>query len=197
MRVRGRPREFDLDQALDHAIRVFRARGYHATSIGDLSAATDLSAGSIYKAFKDKQAIFIAALDRYDSLRQKQLETAANGRESGLAKLRAVLMAYAALCCGEEGETGCMVVGAATGLSSLEPPIADKVRAGLEMRHTLLGTLLRQGQEDGSVRRDLDAQTATDMLLCLVLGMRVIGKTGRPASEMEAVVAISLASVAA
>ncbi|WP_428115063.1 TetR/AcrR family transcriptional regulator, partial [Bradyrhizobium sp.] len=65
----GRPREFDMDKALDRAIGVFRERGFHATSIGDLKDATDLTAGSIYKAFKDKRAVFLAAFDRYTSLR--------------------------------------------------------------------------------------------------------------------------------
>src|SRR6218665_3263436 len=63
-RSRGRPREFDRDEALDRAIRIFCQRGYHATSIGELGEAMGLTAGSIYKAFKDKRAVFLAALDR-------------------------------------------------------------------------------------------------------------------------------------
>jgi TetR/AcrR family transcriptional repressor of nem operon len=63
-RVRGRPREFDMDDALDQAIRIFRERGYNATSIGDLTDAMGLASGSLYKAFKDKREMFLAAFDR-------------------------------------------------------------------------------------------------------------------------------------
>ncbi|SUE06858.1 Bacterial regulatory proteins, tetR family [Pantoea agglomerans] len=48
---RGRPRAFDTDAALDSAMLVFRQKGYHATSIGDLGQAMQLTTGSIYKAF--------------------------------------------------------------------------------------------------------------------------------------------------
>ncbi|MGG2478048.1 TetR/AcrR family transcriptional regulator, partial [Rhizobium sp. BR5] len=64
-RHRGRPREFDIERALDGAIRVFSRRGYHATSVGDLTDAMELAQGSLYKAFKDKKAIFIATMERY------------------------------------------------------------------------------------------------------------------------------------
>ena len=73
-----------MDIALDRAVRVFRERGYHATSIGDLTTAMRLATGSIYKAFRDKHAVFLAAFERYTSLRQEQTRSAAacgtNGR---------------------------------------------------------------------------------------------------------------------
>ena len=61
----GRPREFELDAAVDDAIEVFRAHGYHGTSVQDLSEGTGLARGSLYKAFHDKRTLFLAALDHY------------------------------------------------------------------------------------------------------------------------------------
>jgi len=46
-RLRGHRREFDMDDALDQAIRIFRERGYNATSIGDLTDAMGLASGSL------------------------------------------------------------------------------------------------------------------------------------------------------
>ena len=69
-RGRGRPREFDVEAALDAALRVFSERGYHAASISELTEAMGLAAGSVYKAFGDKRGIFLATFDRYRAVRR-------------------------------------------------------------------------------------------------------------------------------
>src|SRR5277367_2937471 len=79
-RPRGRPREFDMNEALDRAIQVFCEQGYNATSIGDLIDAMGLASGSIYKAFRDKRAVFLAALDRHIILRKEQIAAAARSQ---------------------------------------------------------------------------------------------------------------------
>src|ERR1700733_16129953 len=93
-RPRGRPREFDMDVALDQAIRVFCEQGYSATSIGDLIDAMGLASGSIYKAFRDKRAVFLAAFDRYVSLRNAQLAAVAHTSKPARGRLGDVLAFY-------------------------------------------------------------------------------------------------------
>ena len=61
----ARPREFDMDQALDAAMSTFWAQGYEATSMTDLVEATGLQKGSLYKAFDDKHDLFMKSLSRY------------------------------------------------------------------------------------------------------------------------------------
>jgi len=61
----ARPREFDADAALERAMQAFWAKGYKATSLDELCAATRLSRSSLYAAFGGKRALLHRSLDRY------------------------------------------------------------------------------------------------------------------------------------
>jgi TetR/AcrR family transcriptional regulator, transcriptional repressor for nem operon len=173
----GRPREFDMDDALDKAVRVFRERGYHATSIGDLTDAMQLASGSIYKAFKDKHAVFLAAFDRYAALRNDQTRRAADTDKSAHDRLRDVLASYVEASQGIEGRRGCLVVCGNIELAALDPEIEARVSASLRKNEAFLADLIRQGHADGSIPTHVAAEDTARVMVCLTQGLRVVGKT--------------------
>ena len=61
----GRPREFDVDKALDLALQVFWRKGYEGASMADLTEAMGITKPSLYAAFGNKEELFRKALDRY------------------------------------------------------------------------------------------------------------------------------------
>ncbi|MHC2338070.1 TetR/AcrR family transcriptional regulator [Bradyrhizobium sp. USDA 4454] len=191
-RPRGRPREFDVDQALDKAIRVFREQGYNATSIEDLTAAMGLASGSIYKAFKDKRAVFLAALDRYMRLRNDQVASIARTQGSARERLRAVLGFYVDSAKGIEGRRGCMMVGSAVELAIADREVAARVGATLARNEAFLADLIRQGQADGSISSRIDPEDTARMMVCLTQGLRVVGKSGRAPADTAAAVDIAM-----
>ena len=65
MKLTGRPRQFDEEQALERALELFSKQGYAATSMADLVEHTGVSKQSLYNTFGDKRSLFLAALDRY------------------------------------------------------------------------------------------------------------------------------------
>jgi len=187
-RGRGRPREFDIDEALDRAILHFRKHGYNGVSIADLSGALKLSSGSIYKAFLNKHNLFSAALDRYMALRSARLLDIMNSEESGREKLRRLLVFYAESSHASEGRYGCLVIVGAVELASTDEEIAAKVSSALEGNQKRLKDIILQGQNDGSISKKVDAETTARLMLSLAQGMRVLGKTGQKREDMMAVV---------
>jgi TetR/AcrR family transcriptional regulator, transcriptional repressor for nem operon len=196
VRPRGRPREFDIDTALDRAIRVFREHGYNATSIGDLIGAMGLASGSIYKAFKDKRAVFLAAFERYMSLRNEQLRQVADTAKCGRERLIDVLAFYVESSRGIEGRRGCLVVGSAVELAIADREIAARVSASLARNQAFLADLIRQGQADKSIPGHVDPEATARVMVYLTQGMRVVGKAGWPPPDASTVVATVMKLVA-
>src|SRR5881296_3008233 len=62
----GRPRAFDVDKALERALRMFWRKGFEGTSLSDLTKAMGINRPSLYAAFGNKEALFRKALDRYE-----------------------------------------------------------------------------------------------------------------------------------
>jgi AcrR family transcriptional regulator len=116
----GRPREFDIEQALDRALRVFWRKGYEGASLPDLTKAMGINRPSLYAAFGNKEALFRKALDRYltgpaGHLRKAFDEPTARGvvkkfLEGAIDLVtdarnpRGCFMVQSALACGETGD---------------------------------------------------------------------------------------------
>ena len=63
--MKGRPRKFDTDKALESAMLVFWRNGYEGSSLSELTAAMEINRPSLYGTFGDKEQLFLKALERY------------------------------------------------------------------------------------------------------------------------------------
>jgi AcrR family transcriptional regulator len=174
----GRPREFDIDAALDKAIAVFSELGYQGASIAELKNAMQLASGSLYKAFRNKRDIFLAAFDRYKLLRDAALRESIGTDGSGRDRLGRYLMHYAEGSHGSNGRKGCLVIGSAVELALFDDEAARRIEAAMTRNEAMIASLIREGRADGSINKGLDAASAARMMLCLTQGLKVVGRTG-------------------
>ena len=151
-----------------------------------------LSTGSIYKAFSDKNAVFRAALEHYSQRRDEQLRPLLGAESTGFGKIRAMLMFYAETSHDIEGRLGCLVASGTTDIATFDAATAAQLTAALQRIEAKVLGLIEQGQADGSIPAELDAATAVRALLCVLEGLRIVGKTGRSRAEMMAVASHAL-----
>ncbi|MDH3683729.1 MAG: TetR/AcrR family transcriptional regulator [Acidimicrobiia bacterium] len=62
---RGRPPRFDADHVVDAAIGAFFAKGFDATTLADLEAATGVDRSTLYNSFGGKRGLYHKATERY------------------------------------------------------------------------------------------------------------------------------------
>lgn len=188
----GRPREFDIDDAVRDAMDVFWTRGYHATSLPDLLGGTGLSRGSLYKAFGDKRALFLRALDLYAEEGLEALGSTLQAPGSTRQAIRTALLRYVDLSAGDKGRRGCLVVATASEMTMHDPEIAARVQRMFRRIQDLLEATVARGMASGEFPTGHRPRDLARFLLCQVQGMRVVGKSGSNRSDMEMVVDIAL-----
>ncbi|MDB5832351.1 MAG: TetR family transcriptional regulator [Caballeronia sp.] len=129
---RGRPREFDLDEVVDSAGRVFWEGGYHATSVGTLCDATGLLRGSLYGAFGDKHGLLIAAFERYADGAVARLKERLAADLPPRECLREALLHYTRLSADLAGRHGCFITNAALELLPADEVLRPYIETTLQ-----------------------------------------------------------------
>ena len=191
----GRPREFDIEDAVRDAMNVFWTRGYHATSLTDLLDGTGLSRGSLYKAFGDKKSLFLKALSCYAEAGLEELGETLAAPGSVKQAIRAALTLYVPLSTGNAGRRGCMVMATAAEMLPHDPEVGARIQDTFRRILALLAGAVRRGQATGEITIDQDARDVARFLACQIEGMRLLGKVGATRQDMTAVVEAAMRSL--
>lgn len=169
----ARPREFDMDQALEGAMRIFWRRGYHATNLPDLLTAMSLTRGSFYKAFVDKESVYLEALDYYD---RKVVSTAVAALESCKAA-NAIDCLSLIFQTSTSQDDGCFICNAMIEMAPVNPRVAEKTsQMSIRIRDAIKGTLDRFDIKNPEASN----QTLAVAILHLYFGQKALnrGKAG-------------------
>jgi TetR/AcrR family transcriptional repressor of nem operon len=188
----GRPREFDIDEAVRDAIEVFRSHGYHGTSVQNLIEGTGLARGSLYKAFHDKRSLFLAALDHYTAASLQRLADGLSAPGPAKAAIRETLMGYARRAAEQQGRRGCLITAAAMEMMPEDVEVGALITRMFRRLEDLFAAAIIRGQVAGEIPSGYDERAIARHLVCTIQGLRVLGKTGPSDKETAEIVDQSL-----
>jgi len=158
-------------------MKVFWDKGYEATTMQDLVRASGLLKGSLYGAFGDKQAMYLAALKHYNRTRI-QAEIDMLGRD-GSARQKIARLFDNVIDSTKRGifAGGCLLCNA-----SLEKAAGDRViREEVRTTIRLLKLSIMEALQDRVVNEERAASLAA-FIVSAYFGTRVLAKAGAPAA---------------
>jgi AcrR family transcriptional regulator len=190
--TKGRPREFDVSDALAAALRVFWSKGYEGTSLTDLTEAMGITRPSLYAAFVNKESLFRMALDLSEEEKLAYTRRALDAPTTrGVAErmLRGALDSQ----CSDCEPKGCLRVISSVACGAEAEGIREEVIARRASSFKALVDRFERGKADGDLPPDADVEGLTRYLIALMQGMAVQASGGASRCELERLVETSLA----
>ena len=188
----GRPREFELDDAVRKAMGVFWDRGYHDASLPDLLEGMELSRGSFYKAFVDKRGVYLRALDVYIDDAIRKVGEILHSNPSPKAAIREAFARQVEESSGKEGLRGCFVVLSAVEMLPADEEVSGRISRLFRRLQDLYAAAIIRSQALGEINSALDERSLARFLVCQIQGMRVLGKAGADRDATRAMVDFAL-----
>lgn len=158
------------ESILDAATTVFAEAGYHRTRASDIAARLGISEPVVFQNFGSKAALYAAVLDRVvgqsDERLNALLVTDVGSHRSVSALLAHVLAPEHVERMHSRGALGALLADAA-GLTG-DPEVAEPARHAIARVAQTLAGLLREGQQAGDIRADLDPEAGAWWLVTLL-----------------------------
>lgn len=186
---RGRPKQFDRDDALDKALQLFWRHGYEATSLSDLVEATGAKAPTLYGEFGNKEGLFRAAAERYISKFAERGHALLTDPESTPEKaIENFMRDTAALYTDKSLPSGCFLICTSAALSSSSDAVAEMLRTRHKLHEKMLADFLLARQAKGEIPAHTDIPSLAKYLTCLMQGMSVQARDGASHDELNSIV---------
>lgn len=188
--VKGRPREFDIDQALERAMALFWRQGYEGTSLSDLTRELRLTRPSLYAAFGNKEQLFLKALDLYEA--RAGYRQAALDAPTAFAYAKALLEGAADLHGNKRNPPGCMGVQGALACAPESQSIRDELARRRRLGERAIRNRLQQAKMAGDLAAHANPADLARYLSVVIYGITVQAAGGATRKELRRVAELAL-----
>ena len=174
-----RPLEHKREDVITAAMQVFWDKGYSATSMADLKAATGLNSGSIYSSYDSKESLFLETLtfycDRSIHNQQKTLQQDSD-------YIQNIYRFFDKFEENTEPEKdiskGCFFVNTLVEMSPHHPKVKQLLASYTESYQHNFADALTKAKELNQIDENSDVELIAQQLMLTIWGLRVMHKSG-------------------
>jgi len=179
----GPNKQFDQDQVLDKAVKVFWDKGYEASSMQDLVQAMGINRASMYQTYGNKYALYMASMDRYLENSLFIFTDTSKATGSPLNNLRELLQRLVEGSL--QGEmNGCFLNNTAIELGPHDPKVAEKIRYAWGLFEDAFAVLFQRAIDCHEINADTDVRRLAQLTNNNLLGLMAKTKINTRKQEL-------------
>ena len=182
----GRPRAFNVDEALDRAMQVFWRKGYEGASLSDLTKAMGISPPSLYAAFGNKERLFCEALERYTHGPARYVREALEAPTVGDVVGR-LLLGTANLLADPRNPPGCLLVQGALSCSDAADPMRRELISRRAAGEAAMRQRFERAKAEGDLSADVHPAELARYVAAVIYGMAVLAAGGASREDLQRV----------
>ena len=154
-------------QILRAAIVCFARRGFHQTSMHDISAEAGISVGLIYRYFENKEAVIAAMADEHTSHIRELLEQA----RQAPSLLESLEILFTAHCCEDMPKVQSAFVVDLYSEASRNPEVAELICGVVDMAMQGMTDLIARAPETEKAAHGLKPYEVAELIYAVARGM--------------------------
>ena len=177
--------EYDSTKVQQSLTDMFWQKGFAETSLADLEAASGLNRRQLYNGIGDKHAMFLTALGSFAEQAGRQFLAALEGEDAGLDDIEALLRLFALAASTEDPPRGCMVCTASQEEIASDEAVAGRIDAYFSRIRAAYRNALQRATDRGEITLNgASIDLRTDALFGVHVALCVLGRAGRPRTEL-------------
>jgi TetR/AcrR family transcriptional repressor of nem operon len=156
--------------------KLFNTQGYKATSISDITTATRLTKGAIYRHFRnknqlEKEALLYLAEVMFDKLRDR-----IKAQPTAPLKLKSIFHFFESYISEPPVKGGCPLLNVSTEADDMHPVLRRQAIGILDIFRSTIVSLLTKGIEHGQIKPGIEKEYYASVIIATLEGAIMMSK---------------------
>jgi len=173
----ARSKDFDENEVLVKAVKLFWLKGYAGTSMQEMVDYLGISRSSLYDTYVDKHTLYLKALEFYQKDSFRQINDIVAKTPSAKDTIKHLLEFIANALMSDKQHKGCFMLNAEVEVAPQDAEVMEMVCDNDRQIEDAFHQTILKGQKSGEIKNKQDAKVLTRFFVNTIKGIRVSAKS--------------------
>lgn len=180
--------EYTKEKILQESSALFNTKGYKTTSLSDITTATGLTKGAIYRHFENKDVLEIEAFESMINFVFNDLKNKIKSQKNTKEKLFVFLSHFENYISEQNSNGGCPLLNLAIEVDDTNFYIKKKAQNALTVFKESIATILQNGKKYGEIKLSVNEELVTSVIIASLEGGIMMSKLSNTNTDIQNIV---------